>query len=116
MLSNAEATCRSLCDTVRDYPGGLDSKRAVDLSDITLDLARVVKAQGRLDEAWQLCKEANDQDAQLVGTHLSLSNREDAKIRQRMCIRVHLYTCAGKMGIFADVPGAKRFQQGSLCR
>ena len=118
MLSNAEATCRRLCDTVRGNPGCLDSERAVDLSDITLDLARVLKAQGRLDEARQLCKEANDQDAQLVGTHLSSSSSsyKDAKIRQRMCIQTHLCICAGKMGSFAIVPGAEMVQQESLCK
>lgn len=83
LLSDAEATCRSLYNTVRGYPGRLNSDKNINVnfrSDITLDLARVVKARGRLDEARQLCEEANDQDAQLVGMHISLRTYEDSPV------------------------------------
>ena len=114
MLSDAEATCRTLCSTARDYPGRLNSKRTVNLrSDLTLDLARIVKAQGRLDEARQLCEDANDQDAQLVSTHLhsrSGGTCEGLQIHQRLCIWIHLCICARKMGSSAAVPGAERVQ------
>ncbi len=58
MLSEAEATCRGLCRILRDNLGTPGSDPLL-LSDVTLELARVVRAQGRLDEARQLCEQAN---------------------------------------------------------
>ncbi|CAL5222635.1 g5030 [Coccomyxa viridis] len=58
MLSEAETTCRGLCSILRDALGTPGSNPLL-LSDVTLELARVVRAQGRLDEARQLCEQAN---------------------------------------------------------
>lgn len=66
MLSGAEATCRTLAKAVRDELGRPDD--IVSLAYITLDLARTVRAQGRLDEARRLCEEANNQES--VSAHL----------------------------------------------
>ena len=58
MLSEAEATCRGLSSVLRDNLGTPGSDPLL-LSDVTLELARVVRARGRLDEARQLCEQAN---------------------------------------------------------
>ncbi len=54
--SDAEAICRALISHVKDR---WDSMRIYELSSLSLHLARTVRAQGRLDEARQLCMEAN---------------------------------------------------------
>ena len=57
LLSEAEATCRDLSRTLLGDPG-LDSKNSL-LPELSLELARIVMAQGRLDEARQLCEQAD---------------------------------------------------------
>ena len=54
-LSDAEAICRALINNLKKHWGVGD-----DLSNLYTALARIVRAQGRLDEARQLCKEANN--------------------------------------------------------
>ncbi len=59
VLANAEAICRALISNVRGVQGRQDSKHL--LSSLSLYLARIVRAQGRLDEARQLCEESISQ-------------------------------------------------------
>ena len=64
MLSEAEATCRTLISTLRDNLGRVDAVVAEGkllVGDIYVELASIVRAQGRLDEARQLCEEAISQ-------------------------------------------------------
>lgn len=58
MLVEAEATCMTLSKTIRSDPSGMDNNNS--LIKVTLERARIVRAQGRLDEARQLCMEANN--------------------------------------------------------
>ena len=67
MLVEAEATCMTLSKTIRSDPSGMDNNNS--LIKVTLERARIVRAQGRLDKARQLCEEANSQ--RLVRTHFS---------------------------------------------
>ena len=60
MLSEAETTCRDL-SRILSYTPGQPGSSPLLRSDVTLELARTVRAQGRLDEARQLCEEANGQ-------------------------------------------------------
>ena len=57
MLSDAEAICRALISNIKNHKGRRDSIDA--LSDLCKTLVRIVRKQGRLDEARQLCVEAN---------------------------------------------------------
>ena len=77
MLSEAETTCRDLSRVLRDDPGQLGSSPLL-RGDVTLELARTVRAQGRLDEARQLCEEANGQ----LLVHTFLTGSYD---HQRLC-------------------------------
>ena len=54
-LSDAEAICRALISNLKKHWGVSD-----DLSNLYTTLAGIVRAQGRLDEARQLCLEANN--------------------------------------------------------
>ena len=71
MPREAEITCRDLRRVLREDPGQTGSDPLL-LSDVTLDLAFTVRAQGRLDEARQLCEEAYGQN--LVQTFLAGSH------------------------------------------
>ena len=54
MLSEAKATCRTLSSTIQDDPG-FDREHDL-LDEIIIETARIVRAQGRIDEARQLCE------------------------------------------------------------
>ncbi|CAL5222638.1 g5033 [Coccomyxa viridis] len=68
-LSDAEAICRALINNLKKHWGVGD-----DLSNLYTALARIVRAQGRLDEARQLCKEANNHYLGYFGTYVAKSN------------------------------------------
>ena len=67
MLSDAEAICRALISNLKNHPDRKDSRYV--LSSLCETLARLVKAQGRLSEARQLCEEANDHSLVSVFLH-----------------------------------------------
>ena len=55
MLSEAEATCRTLSNTIKDDPA-FDKEHYL-LDEIFMESARAMRAQGRIDEARQLCEQ-----------------------------------------------------------
>ena len=70
LLSEAEATCRALGRTLLSDPSYLDTPEPMPiiprnnctlLPELSLELACIVRAQGRLDEARQLCEQADSQ-------------------------------------------------------
>ncbi len=69
-LRDAEAICRALISNLKKHWGVGD-----DLSNLYTTLARIVRAQGRLDEAQQLCVEANNH--YLVSQDLLLHAHDD---------------------------------------
>ena len=60
LLREAEATCRGLGRTLMDDANHLHSGDWL-LAQNFLELARIVRAQGRLNEAEQLCEQADSQ-------------------------------------------------------
>ena len=99
MLSEAEITCRDLSKMLRDNPGQPGSSPLL-RSDVTLELARTVRAQGRLDEARQLCEEANGQI--LVQTFLAGSYDH-----QRLCNSGGFVVCRGRL-CCSDMLGSRQ--------
>ena len=59
-LSDAEAICIALISNLKNHNEREDSMRIYELSCLYEKLARIARAQGRLDEARQLCVEANN--------------------------------------------------------
>ena len=55
-LADAEAVCKALVSNLKNHKDRRDSVHV--LSDLCQTLACIVRAQGRLDEARQLCKES----------------------------------------------------------
>ena len=96
-LSDAEATCRTLSSTVRDDP---DRPASDDLrNDIILDLACIVRAQGRLDEARQLCEEVANQHV----LHTNLC--QDACVCLGLCSSVYMMERCALLLVFEDRDG-----------
>lgn len=93
MLSEAESTCRDLSNLLKENPGQLGSLPLL-LSDVTLELARTVRAQGRLDEARQLCEQANGQ--MLVQTFLA-GSRDHQRLCNTGAFLVCWKDCAGRI-------------------
>ena len=60
LLRDAEAICRALISNLKDRKDHKDGMGLHELSNLCEKLARIVRAQGRLDEARQLCMEANN--------------------------------------------------------
>jgi len=59
MLPEAEATCLALKTALSDDASRMSSDPLQ--NSISLELAHIVRAQGRLDEARQLCEQVNSQ-------------------------------------------------------
>ena len=91
MLSEAEATCRTLTSTLRDKSGRVDAVIAGSeplVGDIYVELAGIVRARGRLEKARQLWEEANRcKSQQSVGAEIFATG---SRLLLHVCKSVHL--------------------------